>query len=74
MRRREFIAGIGTAATFGSPGAAPAQQPAARRIGLVSIGADPAKPVVFGPLLRSMKILDRTLPPALLALADEVIE
>jgi putative ABC transport system substrate-binding protein len=55
MKRREFITLLGGAAAW--PLAARAQQRAIPRIGLVSIGADPANPVIFLPFLRQLREL-----------------
>jgi putative ABC transport system substrate-binding protein len=55
MRRREFML-IGCAAVL--PRAARAQQASPLpRVGLVSIGADPGDPVVFGPFLEQLREL-----------------
>ena len=55
MRRREFML-IGCAAAL--PRAARAQQASPLpRVGLVSIGADPGDPVVFGPFLEQLREL-----------------
>ena len=57
MKRREFIVLLGCSAGAWPP-AARAQQPRAiPRIGLVSIGADPANPVIFGPFLQQFREL-----------------
>src|SRR5262245_29479249 len=55
LRRREFIAALGGVTAF--PLAARAQPRAIPRIGLVSIGADPANPVIFLPFLQQLREL-----------------
>ena len=59
MRRREFITLLGDAAAAW-PLVARAQQLAVPRIGLVSIGADPANPVIFLPFLQQLRELGYT--------------
>jgi putative ABC transport system substrate-binding protein len=56
MRRRKFMMLVGSAAVL--PSAARAQQASPiRRVGLLSIGADPGDPVVFRPFLEQLRKL-----------------
>jgi putative tryptophan/tyrosine transport system substrate-binding protein len=56
MKRRNFLGALGGAASW--PLAAHAQQRSpVPRVGLVSIGADPGDPVVFGPFLEQLRKL-----------------
>src|SRR5687768_18103368 len=56
MRRRQFLGLVG-GATVWTLGARAEQQRTIPRIGLVSIGADPANPVNFLPFLQQLREL-----------------